>query len=215
MLLETILCKFRRICATGNALMLLETILCKFGQICVTGNALIQLGATLYKSGQICETGNALMPLETILCEHGQICTKGNGLVRLEPNLCNWLLAGTPFWIFPPKFEPECAEPFYVVMTHHTAKANLEKGSSWPPEAIPHGLWHIRGLVLTQPISSTPWTRPERSHSWVSPLRVDYKIRIPFLISCRYFTEKFNEICFFFSQTCNILGLYISAAHTL
>ena len=39
-----------------------------------------------------------------------------------------------------PKFELECAKPFYVVMTHHTAKANLEKGSSWPPEAIPYGV---------------------------------------------------------------------------
>ena len=25
-------------------------------------------------------------------------------------------------------------------MTHHTAKANLEKGSSWPPEVIPYGV---------------------------------------------------------------------------
>ena len=48
------------------------------------------------------------------------------------------------------------ATPMNVVMTHHTAKANLEKGSSWPSEAIPHGLRHIRGLVLTQLISSTP-----------------------------------------------------------
>ena len=40
-------------------------------------------------------------------------------------------------------------------MTHHTAKANLEKGSSWPPEAIRYGLWHIRGLVLTRPINPT------------------------------------------------------------
>ena len=47
------------------------------------------------------------------------------------------------------KFEQECAKPFYVVMTHHTAQANLEKGSSWPPEAIPYGEWHIGGLVLT------------------------------------------------------------------
>ena len=31
------------------------------------------------------------------------------------------------------------AESFYVVMTDHKAKANLEKGSSWPPEAIPYG----------------------------------------------------------------------------
>ena len=41
---------------------------------------------------------------------------------------------------FPPKFEQECAELFYVVMTHHTVKANLEKGFSWPSEAIPYGV---------------------------------------------------------------------------
>ena len=151
-----------------------EMILCKFGQICATGNALMQLRATLYKSGQICETGNTLMLLETILCEHGQICTKGNGLVRLEPNLCNWLLAGTPFWIFPPKFELECAEPIYVVMTHHTAKANLEKGSCWPPEAIPYGLPHTRGLVFTQATCPTPWTRPQIPLGPDSSLRFDY-----------------------------------------
>ena len=62
---------------------------------------------------------------------------------------------------FPPKVEQECAEPFYVVMTHHTAKANLEKGSFWPPETAPYGLWHIRGLTLTKRIRPTPWTRPQ------------------------------------------------------
>ena len=72
------------------------------------------------------------------------------------------------------KFEQKCAEPFCVVMTHHTAKANLEKGSSWPPGAIPHGSPPLRGLVLIQPISPTPWTRPQSSHSSDSPLRSDY-----------------------------------------
>ena len=71
------------------------------------------------------------------------------------------LLAGTQFWIFPPKFEQECAEPLFVVMTHHTAKANLEKGSSWPPEAVPYGLPHTMGLVLIQATCPTPWTRPQ------------------------------------------------------
>ena len=37
--LESILCEFGRICATGNALMLPESILCESGQICATGNA--------------------------------------------------------------------------------------------------------------------------------------------------------------------------------
>ena len=49
-------------------------------------------------------------------------------------------------------------EHFYVVMTHHTAKANLEKGSSWPPEAKEKVQSYAMGLVLTQPISPTPWT---------------------------------------------------------
>ena len=30
--------------------------------------------------------------------------------------------------------------PFYVVMTHHTAKANLENGFLWPLEAIPYAV---------------------------------------------------------------------------
>ena len=35
-------------------------------------------------------------------------------------------------------FEISRQNRFYVVMTHHTTKANLEKSSSWPPEAIPY-----------------------------------------------------------------------------
>ena len=42
MLLESILCEFGRICATGNALVQLETLLCKFGRICATGNAFVR-----------------------------------------------------------------------------------------------------------------------------------------------------------------------------
>ena len=78
MQLNTILCNFGQICATGNALMQLRTFLCKLGRICATGNALKQLETILCEFGQICVTGNALMQLETILCEFGQICATGN-----------------------------------------------------------------------------------------------------------------------------------------
>ena len=61
--------------------------------------------------------------------------------------------------MFLPKFEYECAEPFYVVMTHHTAKANLEKGSSWPPEAIPYGL--VLSVALYYPNAPTPNLGPD------------------------------------------------------
>ena len=52
-------------------------------------------------------------------------------------------------------FEQECAEPFYVVMTHHSAKANLEKGSSWPSEAISCETHGIARLLTTYSISTT------------------------------------------------------------
>ena len=64
---------------------------------------------------------------------------------QIRPNLPKIVSSNADF----SKFEQECAEPFCVVMTHHTAKANLEKGSSWPPELrdrkqqdieIPHAL---------------------------------------------------------------------------
>ena len=74
--------------------------------------------------------------------------TKAFPVAQICPNLHKIVSssAGTPFLIFPPKFEQEYAEPFYVVMTHHTAKANLEKGSSWPSEAIPYGVSPTRVL---------------------------------------------------------------------
>ena len=94
----------------------------------------------------------------------------GNDFMQVWTNLCyRECFCKTPFWNFPPKFEPECAEPSYVMMTHQAVKANLEKGFSWPPEAIPYGLPYTMGLVLTQPISPTPWTRPQTPHSANSP----------------------------------------------
>ena len=75
---------------------------------------------------------------------------------------------------FLPNFEQEYAEPFCVVMTHHTAKANLEKGSSWPPEAIPYGLSYTMSLVLTQATYPTPWTRPQIPLGPSPPLRSNY-----------------------------------------
>ena len=49
------------------------------------------------------------------------------------------------------------------VMSHHTAKANLKKGASWPPEAIKIFFQHMGGLLVTPQGSPTPWTRPRSS----------------------------------------------------
>ena len=96
MLLETILCKFGQICATGNALMLLETILCKFGQICATGNALKQLETISCKFGRICATrkapnaaGNDFMQVRTNLCDRKCSYATGNDFMRVWTNLCD------------------------------------------------------------------------------------------------------------------------------
>ena len=48
----------------------------------------------------------------------------------------------------------------YVVMTYNTAKAKLEKGFSWPSEAIPYGVLQIGTLVIPQWSNPTSWTRP-------------------------------------------------------
>ena len=63
---------------------------------------------------------------ETSKAVHGLLCSyiAGNDFMRVWTNLCHmecfwvtWLLAGTPFWFYPPNLEQECAEPFYVVVT--------------------------------------------------------------------------------------------------
>ena len=116
--------------------------------------------------------GNNFMQVWTDLCNRKCSHAAGNNFMRVWTDLCDrkWsCAAGTKFMTvgmnsilnFPPKFELECAEPIYVVMTHHTAKANLEKGSCWPPEAIPYGVPHTRGLVLTRATFPTPWTQPQ------------------------------------------------------
>ena len=59
-------------------------------------------------------------------------------------------------------------------MTHHTVKANLEKGSSWPPEAMPKVTHYPKLLVLTPSRSPTPWTHPITPLGPGAPLRVIY-----------------------------------------
>ena len=74
MLLETILCKFERICAAGYTLMVLETSLLKFG---LTGNAHMLLETILCKFGRICTRASALRLLQTVL-------RQGNSLMLLK-----------------------------------------------------------------------------------------------------------------------------------
>ena len=50
-------------------------------------------------------------------------------------------------------------------MTHHTAKANLEKGSFWPPEAIPCGV-HLR-VDFLHPEGQNPHLGPDPRCPWV------------------------------------------------
>ena len=53
-----------------------------------------------------------------------------------------------------------------------TAKASLEKGSSWPPEAIPYGVSHTRPLLATPWTRPTPWTQPQVPLGGQPPLTI-------------------------------------------
>ena len=73
-------------------------------------------------------------------------------------------------------------------MTHHTAKANLEKGSSWPLEAMKKVLYHPTLLVVTLSNRPTPWTHP-------SP---DSLLRVIYYYLDNTFNNLFvcNRVCF-------------------
>ena len=153
-----------------------EILLCSWKQFCASWVRSMQKEMLIYRwkqfyarfdsFGQICATGITLMLLETILHEFGQICATGNSpivlyswndFMRVWTNLCyrEWFCeTNFHYKISRQKFEQKCAEPFYVVMTHSAAKANLEKGSSWPPEAKQKVQSYVMGLVLKSNLPS-------------------------------------------------------------
>ena len=80
-------------------------------------------------------------------------------------------------------------------MTHHTAKANLEKGSSWPLEAMKKVLYHPTLLVVTQSNRPTPWTHPTTPPSRDSFLRVIYYNEIMAIIAdCNIDCYQYNML---------------------
>ena len=76
----------------------------------------------------------------------------------------NYLLAGTPFLIFPPKLEQECAEPFYVVVTgddssHSQGQSGkrlllASRGRKTIPSTIPKFLYWAN--LTPPPLGHTP-----------------------------------------------------------
>ena len=129
-----ILCKFKRISATGNALMQLETILCKFERISATGNAHILL--------------------ETILCEFGQICATGNPF--------QWLTVGRNSILnFPAKIWTRMCRALLCCDDSSSSQGQSGKRlllafRGHPIRSLPQG-W----LLVPQGSEPTPWTRPQ------------------------------------------------------
>ena len=71
---------------------------------------------------------------------------------------------------------------WWLVMTYHTSKANLEKGSSWPPEAMPNVAHYPKLLVLNPSSGPTPWTHSMTPLGPGASLRpIYYKLIINFL----------------------------------
>ena len=117
--------------------------------------------------------------LDVLLCSWKRFYGSFGGSLRQEMLLCSWkqfyasldksllwvilfsdsLLAGTPFWILPPKLEQECAEAFCVVTGNdsshsqgqsekrlllasrgHPARAPAYQGSCIDPTHLSHTL---------------------------------------------------------------------------
>ena len=187
MQLKTILCKFWRICATGNALIQLETILCEFGRICATGNALMQLETILCEFGRISATGNALMQLETILCKFEQISATGNAHILLETILCEFgqiRATGNPFqWLtvgrnsilnFPAKIWTRMCRALLCCDDSSSSQGQSGKRlllafRGHPVRSLPQG-W----LLVPQGSEPTPWTRPQMPPGPTTSSHFDY-----------------------------------------
>ena len=167
MQLDSILCEFGQIYATGNAPMKLESILCEFGQIYATGNTLVQLESILCEFGQIYATGNALMLLDSILCEFGQIYVAGTA-----PILRNSILN------FSRLIPPSISRTFHGTswkLTEQSQKQGRRKRLISQPRGLPQTC--LRNRVCFRPRPTTPthqlppgWPQSPDSPSRCSPI---------------------------------------------
>ena len=189
---KSILCKFGRICATGNYLALLATISSEFSSFCCWKQFYESLDGSVQREMLLCcwkqfhPSLNGSVQKEMFLYCLKRFYASLHRSVQQEMLLCCWkqfyasldesvwqeklswekMLEGTPLWKSPPNLEEECA--VYVVMTHHTAEANQGKVSSRPTEAThTESCWN---LVLILPISPNPWTPPVRPPRPATPL---------------------------------------------
>ena len=89
-----------------------------------------------------------------------------------------------------------------MVMTHHPAKANLEKGSSWPPEAIPYGV--VLSVDLSNPNLPNPHLGPDPRPPTL--LKSAYNSIISYFLAL----AKYLPVRFTGQKPCHRDGLYIS-----
>ena len=150
MQLKTILCKFGRICTTGNSPMWLEMILCEFGQICATGDTLMLLETILREFGQICVTGNAPIYLEMIVCEFGRVLqgifewlTVGRNSIsnfpaKIRTGMCKALLWGGDWWWLITQPRPIWKKAPPGLQRPSRTGSGISGVLYWPNPSVPH-----------------------------------------------------------------------------
>ena len=173
----TNLCDGKCSYAAGNNFMRVLMGLCDRKCSYATRNDFMRVWTNLCDRKCSKAARNHFMRLCTDLCNRKCSCAAGNNFMRVWTNLCYrecFCETNFHYEISRQKFEQKCAEPFCVVMTHHTAKANMEKGSYWPSEAK---IWwgrHTTVLLITQLAKPTHWCRPMRPHFTASYFPSDY-----------------------------------------
>ena len=94
----------------------LEMLLCSWKPFNANFNGYVQLEMLLCSWKRFYESLDKSVWQETLLCSWKRFYASLGESVPQGIFFSDYLLAGTSFWIFPPKLEQEWAEPFFVSM---------------------------------------------------------------------------------------------------
>ena len=124
--LEMLLCKWKQFNASFDVSVQLEMLLCSWKQFYASLDGSVQLEMLLNSLKQFNASFDGSVWLWMLLSSRKRFYASFDGYV-LQRILFR-LLAGTPFWSFPPKFEQECTEPFCVVTGDYSSHSQGQSG---------------------------------------------------------------------------------------
>ena len=164
-------------------------LLYSWKQIYASLDGSVQQEMLLYSWKRFYASSDESLQQEMLLRYWKQFYANMDRSVQQEMVLSSWnQINATNCWkelhfeFFPPNSEQECSKPFFCQYSDDssqcTAKASLEKGSSWPPEAIPY--CHSFRVAFYYPKVPNPHLGPGlegrwgQSHSYHSIIKKGY-----------------------------------------